>query len=412
MRIVYLHQYFKTPAMAGGIRSYEVARRLVAKGHQVTMITSRTDMRNAGASGWISTNEDGIDVLWCTVPYSNRMNYKQRVMAFLEYAYKAAFKAASIPADLVFATSTPLTVAIPAVYAKRRRRIPMVFEVRDLWPEAAIAIGALKNPLTIKVARRLERQAYRHATRVIALSPGMKEGVVKSGYPEERVSVIPNASDIDLFSGHSEAARQLRQRHTWLLDRPLVLYAGTLGRVNGVDYMVALAKNSLAVDPEVCFVIIGDGREKESIRSLAATAGVLDRNLFMLPRMPKTDVAVWMAAADIALSLVVPIPELWKNSANKFFDALAAGIPIAINYGGWQADIIAQSGAGLLLHPTDHAAAATTLLKAIRDEQWKRSAGKKAIELAANEFCRERLVDRLETVLLQALDEGPVVVPM
>ncbi|NLY71895.1 MAG: glycosyltransferase family 4 protein, partial [Clostridiales bacterium] len=224
MRIVYLHQYFSTPEGSSGIRSYEMARRMVQAGHEVFMITSERSGKFSTKKKWYQTEEAGIKVYWTPVLYSNHMGYLQRIQAFFQYAWRAAWKAASFDADIIFATSTPLTIALPAVYASKKNKIPLVFEVRDLWPELPIAIGAIKNPLLIAVARWLERFAYRNSARVIALSPGMKAGVIKSGYPENKVSVIPNSCDLDLFDVDPNDGNFLRKQYNWLQDRPLVVY--------------------------------------------------------------------------------------------------------------------------------------------------------------------------------------------
>jgi hypothetical protein len=145
MRIVYLHQYFITPQMAGGSRSYEMARRLVAAGHEVHMVTSDQTGKDDGTR-WRASVETGINVHCTPVGYDNEMAYRQRIGAFLRFAWRAARKARELGPDIIFATSTPLTIAIPAAYAARRCRVPMVFEVRDLWPAVPIAIGAIRNP--------------------------------------------------------------------------------------------------------------------------------------------------------------------------------------------------------------------------------------------------------------------------
>lgn len=405
VKIIYLHQYFTTPSMKGGTRSYEFARRLVREGHEVYMITSQRECVSNAKAIWVDTDEDGIQVSWCSIPYSNQMTYQQRISAFVRYAYMSSARASRIKADVVFATSTPLTVAIPAIYCRTRQNIPMVFEVRDLWPEAPIAVGALTNPLIISTARYLERQAYRNSERIVALSPGMKTGIAATGYPESKISVIPNACDIDLFGQCQKAVVSLRARHSWLLDRPMVLYAGTLGKVNGVDYLVRLAALAINIDPDVRFVVVGGGREEDRVRQAATDAKILDRNFFMLPSMSKNDVATWVAAADIATSLVINEPALWKNSANKFFDALAAGVPIAINYGGWQADIIREDGIGLVLDPTNIAKACDSLLRALRDEDWIANARVAAQKVAGERYDRDILSNQLEEVLLDAVSE-------
>ena len=188
MKITYLHQYFNTPDIPGGTRSYEMARRLVAMGHEVNMLTTWRKEKEQwlprfpkNKSGWFETYEAGIKVHWLPVPYSNRMGFGERIRAFFQFALRGAQRAAALDADIVFATSTPLTIALPAVYAARRRKVPMVFEVRDLWPEMPIAMGALQSPLQIRAARALESWAYRNAAAVVALSRGMKQGVVDTG---------------------------------------------------------------------------------------------------------------------------------------------------------------------------------------------------------------------------------------
>jgi glycosyltransferase involved in cell wall biosynthesis len=401
MRIIYLHQYFNTPAMPGGTRSYEMARRLVSYGHEVHMVTSVRDKTRRKPS-WQTTNESGIHVHWLPVPYSNKMSYAKRIMAFFRFAFFASRKAASLKGDLVYATSTPLTIAIPAVYASIQQKIPMVFEIRDLWPELPIAVGALKNPLLIQWARYLEKWAYDHSKRIVALSPGMKEGIAKVGYPECSIAVIPNGCDLDLFFVSNDQCDVFRQSYDWLGKRPLVVYCGTLGLINGVEYFVRLAKEMIKIAPEIRFLVVGEGREETKIRGLAKNLGVFNKNFFMFSRVAKKDISVVVKSAQIATSFVVDLKEMWNNSANKFFDALAAGTPVAINYQGWQAEILVTSEAGLVLDTQNISKAAQDLLSVLSDEAWLKTASRKARELAEKEFSRDLLAKKLESILLEA----------
>lgn len=402
MRITYLHQYFTTPDVPGGTRSYEMARRLVEMGHDVHVVTSDQTSETTEKLSWYKTEESGIHVHWYPVPYSNKMSFWARIVAFFRFALLASRKAASIECDVVFATSTPLTIAIPAVYASKRRKVPMVFEVRDLWPEGPIAVGALKNPMTIKAARWLEEFAYRNSKRIVALSPGMKEGIVSTGYPEDLVTVIPNSCDIDLFNVEESKGMALRSQHSWLQDRPLVIYTGTIGMINGIDYMVRLAAFVRSIDPEIRFLILGSGREEVRVRSLAKKMNVLNNNLFMLPPVPKSEVPYWLSAADIATSFVIDVKETWNNSANKFFDALAAGRPIAINHGGWQAEIIENHGVGIVLDAHNIGSAATRLVGSIHDREWLVKAGSMSKRISKEQFDRGKLAAKLEDALFCA----------
>ncbi len=404
MHIVYLHQYFCTPSTAtgGGTRSYEFARRLVAAGHKVDMITTENYPEESWRRGWRVTDEDGIQVHWLPVPYDNRMSYARRMRSFLSFAIRSARRATSLGGDLVFATSTPLTIALPAIYAAKRLRAPMVFEVRDLWPEVPIALGVVKNRGMIWGARRLERFAYRNAAEIVALSPGMADGVVKTGYPRERVHVIPNASDLDLFRPNEAERARFRASHAWLGDRPLVVYTGTFGLVNGVGYLVELAAQVAALDPEIRFLLVGDGRELEAVSARARELGVLDRSLFILGSQPKAEVTKVLAAADLATSVVVDVPALWHNSANKFFDGLSSGTAFAVNHEGWQADLLRQQEAGLVLDVHDVGAAAQAVVTALRTPGWAARAGANARRLAEARFARDTLAEQFEAVLHQA----------
>jgi len=405
MHIVYIHQYYCNPGMAGGIRSYEQARRLVARGHTVDVITTDITGENT-ERGWRQTEEDGVRVHWFSVPYNNTMSYARRIRAFAQFMVVATARAATLRADLVFATSTPLTVAVPGVLAAKLRRVPFVFEVRDLWPEVPIEMGALRSPVLRGLAGALANFAYRNAAEVVALSPGMAAGIT-ARRPGTRTTVIPNAADLAMFEVSDEAVAAFRARHQWLGGRPLIVYTGALGAVNGVDYLVRAAKRMRELDPEIRVLIVGHGKEWEPTKRLAAELGLLDDTVRMWAKVPKAELPVILGAATMSTSFVRPIRALWDNSANKFFDALAAGRPIAVNYGGWQADLITETGAGLVLDPTDTDDAGARFARSCRDDSWLAQARIAAYQLAVDEFSRDLLFDRFAAVLDRAAGSRP-----
>jgi glycosyltransferase involved in cell wall biosynthesis len=334
------------------------------------------------------------------------MSFSRRIQSFLDFSWRSARKAATLPCDVIFASSTPLTVALPAAYASLWQRAPIVFEVRDLWPDTPIAVGALKRRLPIALTRVLERFAYRQASHVVALSPDMKAGVVATGYPADCVSVIPNSCDLDLFDVPSEAGKAFRRQHAWLLDRPLVVYTGALGLVNGVDYLARLAAAVAQHNHEVRFLVVGDGRERAKVVQVASELNVLDRNFFMLDSVPKKAMPAILSAADVATSTVIDRKPLWANSANKVFDALAAGRPIAINHEGWLADMIRETGCGLVLPVGDLERAAQQLVKTLGDPAGLRIARDAARRVARGRFDRDMLAARLEAVIRAAAEQG------
>ncbi len=401
MRIVYLHQYFVTPSMRGGTRSYEMARRLAAAGHEVHVVTSDQAPAPGGAR-WRQSVESGVHVHWAAVPYANEMGYLRRTLAFLRFAVLASWRSSRLRGDLVFATSTPLTIAIPALIASTWTRRPFVFEVRDLWPDVPIAIGALRNPVAVAVARALERLTYRRADHIVALAPGMAADIAAKGVPMAKLSVIPNGCDLDVFAEDVAASARLRESTPWLRHRKLVLFTGTIGVVNGVDYLARLAAAVAERDPEVRFAVIGGGRDAERVREVAADCGVLDRSFFLLGPLPKRALVAWTSAATFNVALFTGPRVVWKDAVqNKFFDSLAAGRPVACNFRGWQSEVAESEGVGVILPPDDLEGAAEILLERLRDDAWLAAARGRALALATGRFSRDRLAGALLERLTQ-----------
>ncbi|HWB77050.1 MAG TPA: glycosyltransferase family 4 protein [Nannocystaceae bacterium] len=407
MRILYLHQYFVSPDAAGGTRSYELARRMVARGHEVTLVTSNAMMPKQwrDLDRVTETEMDGIRLVVLPVKYANQMSYKARMVAFARFAAMATREAVQRKADVVFATSTPLTIAVPGLAASLGQKIPMVFEVRDLWPELPIAMGALKNPLMRVAARGLEWLAYHGSARVVALSPGMADGVAARGIPREHIHVIPNACDVAAFANADAQAEGVRAR-LGLPQGPLVLYAGTFGAINDVPWLVDVAAAAKASGSPLSFAFVGDGAGKAELLARAQSRGVLGDRVHVLPPVPKREMPGLLGCATIATSLFMPLPEMQANSANKFFDALAAGKPLAINYGGWHAELLGTSGAGIAMPHRDPAHSAAMLHAFAHDELALARARTAAHALATTRFDRDRLASALEQVLLDATSFG------
>jgi glycosyltransferase involved in cell wall biosynthesis len=395
VRIVYLHQHYRTPAENGGVRSFHFARALAARGHEVHVVTARNGA-SSPAAATLFLHDDaapGVVVHFLDVPYDNAMGFSRRLRAFADFAVRSAGLARRLRGDVVIATSTPLTIALPALWAIFARRSRFVFEVRDAWPDVPIALGALSNPVLRVAARLLERAAHRRASTVIALSEGMAEAARRAGAEPERVAVIPNIADTEAFAPERAEASRWLADHPELQGRRLAVYCGTVGFVNGIGALVDLAAASWAQGSDLTFVVIGEGRERADVTEAARRAGVLEVNFFVLAGVPKRTLPDILAAADIAFSFVIDVPELEQNSANKFFDTLASGTPLAINHGGWQQEVLERSGAGLRLS-RDPAVAADQLNSYLDDEQRLRSAGAAAARLASTDYSLETLARR------------------
>jgi glycosyltransferase involved in cell wall biosynthesis len=402
MHIVYLHQYFTPPDGTGSTRSYEMARRLVSAGHRVTLVTSNAFFPPAyNFTRFVSDIViEGIELKVIRVAYSNRQSYLRRIFAFFQFALLAAIVAIKIRGvDLVFATSTPLTIMLPGIAVKWRHRVPMVFEVRDQWPAVPIALGILKNPLAVSAARWMEQTAYKHSKHIIALSPATRDGIAAVGITPDSITVIPNCSDTDLFRIPAAQGDEFLCEFPHLKDKKIVAYAGTLGFANGVDYIVRLAASIIHLDPNICFVIAGDGAKRDQLRILAYELGVYGRNFWILSPLPKTQVPRFLAAATAVCSTFVAEAAPWPNSANKFFDGMAAGKPVIINYLGWQKNVLDCSGAGLALPLYDFDRAAKILQAFLGDEIAVAKASAASALLAETQYNRTFLANKLRSVL-------------
>ncbi|WP_158653462.1 glycosyltransferase family 4 protein [Vibrio owensii] len=331
--------------MSGGVRSYEFARRLVRDGHDVILVTSDTKNR---FKSWKVEFIDGIEVHWISVPYDNSYGIFSRLWAFLKFIFLATIHCSKIKCDKIFATSTPLTVAIPAIIMNKIKGTPYLFEVRDVWPEVPIALGVINNKVLKWVAFWLEKVAYKNADSIIALSIDMKKSII-SRFPECTVKVIPNAADVNLFDTSKDddneelvaSINSIKEKHKFI-----VFYTGTFGVVNNISYIINLASYS---NGEVGFVIVGNGKERSSLEKMAKDKGVLDSIVYFLGPVIKSELYILHKYGDLACSTVLPIKELYANSANKVFDAFAAGTPILINHGGWISKLIDNTKCGIRL---------------------------------------------------------------
>jgi len=370
MRILYLHQFFITRAGAGGTRSYEFARRFVERGHGVRMVTA----------GHGSRTVEGIEVVGVRGAYSNYMqatalSNTSRMVAFARFALGATRAALRGPRpDVIYATSPPLTMALPALMAAARWRAPLVFEVRDLWPEAPIQMGALRNRLVRRLARALERFVYTRSTRLIALSPG-----IRAALPQERVELVPNSADLDLFD-------PTPRRGPFMVS-----YFGAMGEANDLAAAVEAAR----LLPDVRFVLMGDGKRRAALER-SAPANVEFRS------GTKEDVAQLAERSAACLTLFKDVPVLATNSPNKLFDTFAAGRPAIVNMDGWMRELVEHNESGLYVRAGDARDLAEKIAWLRDNPDAAARMGSNARALAEREFSRDELAARALAVLEEA----------
>lgn len=394
MKVLYFHQHFTTPSIGGGTRSYEFARKLIERGHKVTLVcgeTAKLDLPATNIKGVYRGDIDGIDVIQINLPYSNSDGIAKRALIFVKFAWKGIQVAMKEEYDLLFATSTPLTAGIPGIWMKwfSRRKRKFVFEVRDLWPELPKALG-MKNPFLLGGMGLLERLSYKKADACIGLSPGICEGIRKV-VPDKQVEMIPNGCDLEIFKPGNREELQLEGV---LPTDTVAVFTGAHGIANGLEAVLDMAselKKRTRDDIKIAF--IGDGRVKPELMKRAGEEG-LTNCLFFNP-VPKTVLNKIVSSADVGLMVLKNVPAFYYGtSPNKFFDYIASGLPVINNYPGWLADMIGENRCGVVVPPDNASAFADALIYLADHPEERRTMGTNSRNLAEKQFSREKLSDK------------------
>jgi glycosyltransferase involved in cell wall biosynthesis len=409
MRILYIHQYFASRKGKTGTRSYEFGRYLAGRGHEVTMLTSGL----ANAEFPVCPNEpcceyrlDGMRVISIAAGYNDpnlgtALSGWRRLLQFHRFAKLATEVGRCLGRpDVVFATHTPLTVGLAGIELSRDFKVPFVFEVRDLWPEALVNVGALNNPAAVWWLRRMAHHIYRAADHIVALSPGMKDGIVAAGIASEKVTVIPNGSDLDLFRPGLDGNTAREQ--LGLGPRFAAIYFGAMGLANGLEYIVEAARILAERGANrIVLVLLGDGGRRAELETLARTYGL--NNVVFCPAADKEEVARLVAGCDVCLTIYRAAREhAW--SPNKLFDALAAGKPVLLNVAGWLRETVEGNRCGRYVDPGRPEALAEALEGLSHDPALCRQMGENARALAERQFDRRLLAAQFEQVLQDAVD--------
>ena len=392
MKILYIHQYFRTPYQSGGTRSYWICQELIKNGHQVTMLTTSNEITKRIEK----TTIDGINVIYLRVPYDNYMSIIRRILSFLSFMFKSTWIALMQKnINLVIATSTPLTVGFPALIIKLFKRIPFVFEVRDLWPEVPIQMGGLNNKILVKIALWFEKTIYTNASHIIALSPGMQEGVIARDIPKEKVSMIPNMSKIEEF--WSRAKNEVIYEKLGVSKTSFkVIYFGAMGVANDMDYILDAAK--LLDDKEnIEFLFLGDGATKPLLENRCKVENI--KNIFFLGKFPMTELSEILNICDVSLVTFMNLPILATNSPNKLFDSLSAGKAIIVNSAGWTKDMVEKYKCGLYVNPEHPVELADNILKLKNNPNLSEEMGRNSRILAETVYDKSILCEEFGQII-------------
>ena len=396
MHIVCIHQHYSTPEGCGCVRSYEFTKKWVEAGHKVTVITGHWNRSGFKFDkGFIQRQtRDGVDIILVGAKYKNEQSFLFRIFVFLHFMFFSTYILLRTKnVDVVYAISTPLTVGIPAVINKFFKRTPFVFEVEDQWPEIPIEMGILKSRMLIAILLWLEKFLYKHADSLVALSPGMADGMRKVMKTQKSIAVIPNGCVSGMFQEDADGLA-VRKKYDWG-DKLVFLHAGSMGMVNSLDFILD-AGLKLKDNPNILFALFGEGSRKTALEKRLQELGLT--NVEIRPSVSQNELPALYAAVDVGMVIIGKFPIIEHNSASKFFDTLISGTPVLLNYSGWQRDVIesGHAGYGTELYNLDEFVERVLYIDSHRDELPELARNARRIGL--DKFDREKLAK-------QALDE-------
>jgi len=400
VHILLIHQAFAALDEPGGTRHHELARHLAQRGHRITIIASPvsylTGKARTSRIPWVERQPDGdqITILRTYTYQALHRSFVHRVLSFFIFMVSSFLIGLQVrKVDLIWGTSPPIFQGFTAWLLARLKRVPFLFEVRDLWPAFAIAVGVLKHPLLIRLSEWLERFLYQRADLCVVNSPGYIDHVRQRG--ARLIELVPNGAETTIFSPLANGA-DFRREHG-LEGKYLILYAGAHGMSN--DLGVVLEAAALLADRlEIAIVLLGDGKDKIRLQVRAAELGLA--NLFFLPPIPKTKMPAALAAADACLAILKPV-EMYKTTyPNKVFDYMAAGRPVLLAIDGVIRQVIEDADAGVYIPPGDPDALAQAIRSLADQPKQARQMGSRGRQYVEAHFDRSKLADHLAQLMV------------
>jgi glycosyltransferase involved in cell wall biosynthesis len=408
MHILLIHQAFAALDEPGGTRHHELARYLAANGHRITIIASPvsylTGIARSERIPWVEKEHDGerITILRAyTYPALHR-SFVHRVFSFFSFMISSFIIGLSIrDVDLLWGTSPPIFQGVTAWALSRLKRIPLLFEVRDLWPAFAIAVGVLKNTILIRASEWLEGFLYRHADLVMVNSPGYIKHVEDRG--ARRIEMVPNGADISIFNPQ-DGGNAFKRAHGFE-DKYIALYAGAHGMSNDLSVLIDAADH-LRDRKDITIVLLGDGKDKPILQSRAAELKVT--NVYFLPPVPKNEMSSVLAGADSCIAILKPV-EMYKTVyPNKVFDYMAAGRAIILAIDGVIRNVVEDAHAGTFVQPGDSQKMAEAILYLANNRDIGYQMGLSGREYIEKHFNRIDLANDMESLMLNLVSKSRI----
>jgi glycosyltransferase involved in cell wall biosynthesis len=404
MRILYISQYFPPEIGATQTRAFEMARNLRAFGHQVTMLTEFPNhpagVIPASYKGKVfeRTELEGIDVIRVWVKASRKKNFRSRIafyLSFMGMSVLAGLFLARGKYDVIYATSPPLFAGGAALILSFLRRVKMVFEVRDIWPEAAVQLGELRNRRAIQLATALEEACYKWSKAIVVVTKGIEDQLLKRGYSEGKVNLIPNGANVCLYRPLTEDPA-LRQDLGISPDQFVVIFTGLHGLAHGMETILQAA-NILKGHTDIVFLLVGDGPRKETLMEMAAKNKL--ENVIFHPFVPEEQLPAYLAIANVGLHTSPKITLSKMTLPVKMFSYMACEIPVLLCIEGEAADLVLKAGAGVVVPPEDPKALAKAVLELKGNPEQCLTYGRNGRAFVTAHYSRQTLAKQLAELL-------------
>ena len=389
-RILILHQYFLTPDQDGAHRIYEHALNLSNNGFEVTVITSSREASQKKLwelqqiNKYLSVHRLKNDGYF----HGRKSTFLSRLKSFIYFAFHSTIKSFSIKKDIVYATSTPLTIVLPALFQKFLLGKKYIFEVRDMWPDVPVKMGIIKNPILIFMSYFLEYIAYFFSSTIVVVSPGMKDEIIKKGFKNKKIIIVENGCDeIFLFPDKENMSNSFLPSE--LAKKKIILYAGSISKIYGIEFLLNLGKELKTTDEDICILVAGRGDMVDYMLEKAKELNILNKSLFFLGSVPKLNMPSVYNASKASLCIGSGYHEAQKHAVNnKFFDSIASGLPIITNFDSFQTSLALKNNFCIRVSENDEKKSVQSIVSHLNDSGWMNNASVNARNLALSKYNR------------------------
>jgi len=409
MRITFLCQYFPPEMGAPSARTFEHARHWASLGHDITVITGfpnhPTGVIRPEYRGYFVKRErvEGIDLLRAWVYVAANKGFTKRILNYLSFFFSSLTLGGLLTRrpDVIVGTSPQFFCAVAAYCLSVIKRAPFVFEVRDIWPQSAVELGALKNRLLIRLLEAIEWRLYQRAAMIIPVAESTQDYLISKGVPAEKISIVPNGVDAKYLSSAQAAPDRLREE-LGLEGKFIVSYIGTHGMSHALEVVLQAAKK-LERDPAIHFLFVGEGAEKESLKQLATELQL--NNITFIDQQPRERLLSFYCASDVSVVPLKRLPIFKKVLPSKLFELMGVGCPVICSVEGEAARLVTSAESGLCIEPENVEALVEAVSRLRNDRELRSRMSGNGLSFVRTRYLRSNLAEKylnaLETVVVE-----------